>query len=146
VRSKFRKITINDRQYLITKSEDYSYGRTLDINIYLKGHQRTPLMIRFQIINKSPIIFQSLGPGITIYNSKTNESVQVNFNEPKYIRELILLGIKNGWTGTNYLPRQDGLLYLTEMGFEVSHLNYLPIQLAQKIALKTWWQKQLFHK
>jgi hypothetical protein len=63
-----------------------------------------------------------LQSGIPLFNSKTNESVPVNLNEPKYIREFILFGLKNGWTGINNLPTQDGLQYLTEMGFEVGHL------------------------
>lgn len=126
MKTKFRKITVNDREYLYIKRDDYVYGTYLDITIYLKGYQRTPLMVRFHTIKDSFIDLQPPHSGITLFNSKTNESILVNLNEPKYIREFILLGIKNGWTGTNNLPRQNGLQYLTEMGFEVDHLKAPP--------------------
>jgi hypothetical protein len=126
VKTKFRKITVDNRDYLYIKREEYSYGTILNITIYLKGYQRTPLSICFHIINNSSIIIQPLNSGIALFNSKTNESVSVNLNEPKYIREFILLGLKNGWTGTNDFPTQDGLQYLTEMGFEALHLQAPP--------------------
>lgn len=48
---------------------------------------------------------------------------KVNINEPKYIRELILHGQKNGWTGNNKMEIQNGLTYLDELGYGIDKLK-----------------------
>ncbi|MBO9701140.1 MAG: hypothetical protein J7604_13090 [Sporocytophaga sp.] len=47
----------------------------------------------------------------------------MNINEPKFIRQIISQGIKNGWTGDNKLENQNGLIYLNELGCETSRIK-----------------------
>lgn len=65
---------------------------------------------------------QILKSGVKLNNTIKDTQETVNINEPKYIRELILQGQKNGWTGTNKLEKQNGLNYLTQLGYETDIL------------------------
>jgi hypothetical protein len=65
---------------------------------------------------------QILKSGVKLTNNIKNTEDNVNINEPKYIRELILQGRENGWTGTNKLEKQNGLNYLTKLGYETDIL------------------------
>ncbi len=66
---------------------------------------------------------QPLKSGISLVNKITNSIEIVNINEPKYIRQLILQGLKNGWTGKNTMKKQNGLSCLVEWGFEIEKLQ-----------------------
>ena len=65
---------------------------------------------------------QLLKHNAQLHNTKTNTDETVNLNQPKYIRAMIVYGIKNGWHGTNRIETQNGLEYLTDLGFDVSFL------------------------
>ena len=67
---------------------------------------------------------QPLKSGIKLRNKLTNSEDTVNLNEPKYIKQFILLGLKNGWSGVNSIAVQDGLDYLYQLGFEVDQLIF----------------------
>lgn len=124
MKSKLRKITIDNSEYLyMIRYNYYSIGANkLTLTIFLNGHKLTPLVIDFLTLDDYHL-GQPLNVGVQLLNVKTNELVRVNVNEPKYIREFILLGLKNGWTGANKIARQNGLEYLTEMGFDISQLQ-----------------------
>lgn len=124
MKSKLRKITIDNNDYLYhIRIDYYSHSGTekLTLTIFLSGHKKSPLIVDFLTLSD---LYKGhpLNNGIQLLNVKTNELVQVNIHEPKYIREFILFGIKNGWEGTNIIPRQNGHDYLTDMGFDVSSL------------------------
>jgi len=135
MKNKLRKITIDNNVYLyLIRIDYYSMGANkLTLTIFLSGHKQTPLVINFLTI-EDLYTGEPLHVGVQLLSVKTNELVRVNINEPKYIRQFILLGIKNGWTGTNNIDNQNGLAYLTEMGFEVS-----PIQPKN---LQPWWSEE----
>lgn len=132
---KLRKITIDKSEYLYKISIDYySVGANkVTLTAFLSGHKLTPLVIDFLTLDDL-YKGEPLHVGEQLLNLKTSELVRVNINEPKYIRELILLGIKNGWEGTNIIPNQNGLEYLTEMGFDISNIKQknLPARRAEK--------------
>lgn len=65
---------------------------------------------------------QILKSGVELTNTIKNTNDKININEPKYIKELILQGRKNGWVGTNKMENQNGLKYLTELGYETDIL------------------------
>jgi hypothetical protein len=139
MKNKLRKITIDNNVYLyIIRNDYYSFGANkLTLTIFLNGHKQTPLVIDFLTLDDL-YKGEPLHVGVQLLNVKTNELLRVNINEPKYIREFILLGFKNGWTGTNIIANQIGLDYLTEMGFEVN-----PI--LQK-NLQSWWSETTVFK
>jgi hypothetical protein len=125
MKNKLRKITIDNNVYQYhIRTNYYLPGSTegLTLTIFLNGKKQTPLVIDFFTLSD---LYKGhpLNNGIQLLNVKTNELVQVNIHEPKYIREIILLGIKNGWEGTNTIPNQNGLAYLTEMGFDASSIQ-----------------------
>ncbi|PIF47166.1 hypothetical protein CLU96_4214 [Chryseobacterium sp. 52] len=118
---------IDDFEYLYSVTDKYHLGtntNTLTVKVFLNGYQQTPLIISFLTLDHY-YMGQILKSGITLTNRIKKTEENVNINEPKYIRELILLGQKNGWTGTHKIEKQNGLNYLTELGYETDIL--LPI-------------------
>ncbi|WP_099768470.1 hypothetical protein [Chryseobacterium sp. 52] len=127
MKNKLRKIMIDDFEYLYSVTDKYHLGtntNTLTVKVFLNGYQQTPLIISFLTLDHY-YMGQILKSGITLTNRIKKTEENVNINEPKYIRELILLGQKNGWTGTHKIEKQNGLNYLTELGYETDIL--LPI-------------------
>ncbi len=125
MKSKLRKITVNAAEYLYSVVSHYhseTKTNVLTVKIFLSGQKRTPLIIEF-VTADYYIIGQPLKSGITLRNRITDSEDEVNMNEPKYIRQLILLGLKNGWSGVTSIGKQDGLCYLNELGFETDELK-----------------------
>lgn len=125
MKNKLRRIKIDNSEYLYTVANKYHSGtktNTLTIKIYLKGQKQTPLILDFLTVDDF-YLGQLLNSGMPLTNTKTNVATTVNLNEPKYIREFVLQGLENGWTGTNNLGTQNGLKYLTDLGFEVTNLH-----------------------
>ncbi len=125
MKSKLRKISIENLEYLYSASNKYNLENqtnTLTVRIYLSGYKQTPLVVDFLTIDNY-YMGQLLNSGISLANKLTNMAATVNINEPKYIRELILQGQKNGWTGNNKMEKQNGLNYLTELGYDAEVLK-----------------------
>lgn len=125
MKNKLRKIKVDNSEYLYTCASKYQSGtktNMLTIKIYLSGQKQTPLILDFLTFDDY-YLGQPLNSGVILTNTKTNEKTTVNINEPKYIREFVLNGLKNGWTGANTLEVQNGLEYLADLGFEVSNLG-----------------------
>ena len=125
MKSKLRRIKIDNSKYLYAVVNKYhleTKTNTLTIKIYLSGQKKTPLILNFLTIDDY-YLGQLLKSGVPLTNIKTNTTTTVNINEPKYIREFILRGLKNGWTGTNNIETQDGLKCLTDLGFDVNNLK-----------------------
>ena len=125
MKSKLRKISIENLEYLYSVSNKYNLENqtnTLTVRIYLSGYKQTPLVVDFLTIDNY-YMGQLLNSGVSLANKLTNMTDTVNINEPKYIRELILQGQKNGWTGNNKMEKQNGLNYLTELGYDAEALK-----------------------
>ncbi|KAB1230404.1 hypothetical protein [Chryseobacterium viscerum] len=125
MKNKLRKIVIDNKEYLYIVTDQFHFEtetNTLTLKVFLSGQKKTPLIIQFVTVEHY-IIGQPLKSGITLKNKITDSEDEINLNEPKYIRQLILQGIKNGWSGTNPMAIQDGLIYLNEMGFETDELS-----------------------
>ncbi|MCD8176065.1 MAG: hypothetical protein LUE98_00995 [Tannerellaceae bacterium] len=120
MKSKLRKIIIDESEYLYSVTETYMEKEVskLTINIYLSGCKQTPLVIEFLTLDDY-FLGQPLTKGICMKNRGAGRVDKVNLHEPGYIRKLILLGFDKGWTGENKIPRQDGLAYLAELGYEI---------------------------
>ncbi|MCQ9635994.1 hypothetical protein MP477_13630 [Chryseobacterium sp. WG23] len=124
MKRKLRKIHINNREYLYSVTDTYHAGtetNTLTVRIFLSGQKKTPLIIEF-LTSDDYFMGQPLQSGIILINKITSSEDEVNFNEPGYIRQLILQGQKKGWTGTNAMEKQNGLDYLAELGYETDQL------------------------
>ncbi|WP_106914799.1 hypothetical protein [Chryseobacterium aurantiacum] len=125
MKNKLRKIVVDHLEYLYVVTDQYHQGtetNTLTVKIFLNGSKQTPLIIDFLTFDDY-IMGQPLKSGISLANKITNSIEVVNMNEPKYIRQLILQGLKNGWTGENTIKKQNGLDYLKEWGFEIEKLQ-----------------------
>ncbi|STY94077.1 hypothetical protein [Moraxella bovis] len=123
MKNKLRKIVIDDDVYLykVTRNARFDY---MQICVFLNGYKVTPLIINFY--HQWDVTGFLLSNGISLFNHFTNTNQMVNLNEPKYIRQFILLGKQNGWTGKNKIPIQDGAIYLNTLGFDVSFMNTIP--------------------
>lgn len=125
VKNKLRKIVVDHVEYLYSVTDKYHHGtetNTLTVKIFLSGNKQSPLIIDFLTLDDY-IMGQPLKSGISLVNKITNSIEIVNINEPKYIRQLILQGLKNGWTGKNTMKKQNGLSCLVEWGFEIEKLQ-----------------------
>ena len=124
MKSTLRKITIEKLDYLYSVTDTYhseNETNTLSVKIFLSGQKQTPLIIEFLTLDHY-YMGQILKSGVKLTNIIKNAEDIVNINEPKYIRELILLGRESGWTGTNKIEKQNGLHYLTKLGYETDIL------------------------
>ncbi|PWN70250.1 hypothetical protein C1631_009705 [Chryseobacterium phosphatilyticum] len=125
MKTRLRKISINDTQYLYLVKDQYHSGtetNTLTVKIFLSGQKRTPLVINF-MTRDHYIVGQPLKSGVELMNTITNVTENINLNEPKYIRQFIEIGQQNGWTGNNAIAIQNGIGYLTQLGFETNQLS-----------------------
>ncbi|PRB03794.1 hypothetical protein CQ046_08350 [Chryseobacterium sp. MYb7] len=126
MKNKLRKIVINTIEYLYRVTDQFhseTQTNTLTLKIFLSGQKLTPLIIQFVTVEHY-IVGQPLKSGIKLINKITNSEDEVNMNEPKYIRQFILLGLKNGWSGVNSIAVQDGLDYLNQLGFETDQIIF----------------------
>lgn len=120
MKNKLRKIIIENSKYLYTVTDKYhseTETNTLTLKVFLEGYKQSPLIVDF-LTSDHYYMGQVLKSGISLENKKTNSTDIVNINQPGLIRQLILQGIKNGWTGTTQIDRQNGLSYLVELGYE----------------------------
>ncbi|MCC3216806.1 hypothetical protein LIV57_16190 [Chryseobacterium sp. X308] len=125
MKNKLRKITVNAIDYLYLVTDQYdseTKTNTLTVKVFLNGQKQTPLVIKFSTVDNY-IIGQPLKSGVKLFNKIKNTEEEVNLNEPKYIKELIILGLKDGWSGTNLIAIQNGLDYLSELGFQTDQLK-----------------------
>lgn len=126
MKNKLRKIVINTIEYLYRVTDQFhseTQTNTLTLKIFLSGQKLTPLIIQFVTVEHY-IVGQPLKSGIKLINKIKNSEDEVNMNEPKYIRQFILLGLKNGWSGVNSIAVQDGLDYLNQLGFETDQIIF----------------------
>jgi hypothetical protein len=84
----------------------------LSVKVYLSGQKQTPLIIEF-LTYDDYYKGQPLNSGVELINKITNSTDRININEPGYIKDLILQGVRNGWTGSNKIGDQNGLEYLS---------------------------------
>lgn len=121
---KLRKITVNENVYLYKMQGEVhlvTEDSVLSVKIFLKDYKLTPLVLHFHTWD-DPIIGFPLNNGFPLLNSLTGEEEKINLNRPKYIRECILYGEKEGWNGKNKLEPLDGLKMLEDLGYETSVL------------------------
>ncbi|SIQ92462.1 hypothetical protein [Chryseobacterium sp. RU33C] len=126
MKNKLRKIVIDNNEYLYSVTDQLNAEteiNTLTLKVFLREHKQTPLIVEFVTFDHY-IMGQPLKSGIKLRNKLTNSEDTVNLNEPKYIKQFILLGLKNGWSGVNSIAVQDGLDYLCQLGFEVDQLIF----------------------
>lgn len=120
-----RKIVVNQAEYIYRVSDKYDPEtglNTLTVKVFLKGVKRTPLIICF-LTEEDYRVGQRLNKNVRLLHKPTNSEEWVNLNEPGYIRRLIELGIEQGWNGTNNIEIQNGMTYLTELGYDVSEME-----------------------
>lgn len=125
MKNKLRKIVVDHKEYLYLVTDKYHHGtetNTLTVKIFVSGNKQSPLIIDFLTFDDY-IMGQPLKSGISLVNNITDSIEIVNMNEPKYIRQFIVQGLKNGWIGENMMERQNGLNYLKELGFEIEKLQ-----------------------
>lgn len=124
MKNKLRKIIINNIEYVYSVTNQFhseTETNTLTVKVFLRGQKQTPLIIKF-VTADDYMMGQPLKSGVKLVNKFTSSEDEVNLNEPKYIKQLIVLGLKKGWSGSNSIYIQNGLDYLNELGFETGKL------------------------
>ncbi|WPO91910.1 hypothetical protein [Chryseobacterium sp. HR92] len=124
MKNKLRKIIINNIEYVYSVTNQFhseTETNTLTVKVFLRGQKQTPLIIKF-VTADDYMMGQPLKSGVKLVNKFTSSEDEVNLNEPKYIKQLIVLGLKKGWSGSNSIDIQNGLDYLNELGFETGKL------------------------
>ncbi len=124
MKKKLRKIVVEDSTYWYVLSDSIlmeTYPDFMQIRIFLDGHKATPLTLNFYH-DYDAIQGFALNSGLALFNAISQTTEMVNINQPKYIREFILLGKKHGWTGDKKFDTQNGMAYLAELGFDVSKI------------------------
>lgn len=124
MKNKLRKIIINNIEYVYSVTNQFhseTETNTLTVKVFLRGQKQTPLIIKF-VTADDYMMGQPLKSGVKLVNKLTSSEDEVNLNEPKYIKQLIVLGLKKGWSGFNSIDIQNGLDYLNELGFETGKL------------------------
>ncbi|NML39496.1 hypothetical protein HHL17_20005 [Chitinophaga sp. G-6-1-13] len=124
MKNKLRRMVINDRIYLYRIQTRYvrpSHGKLI-LKVFLEGCRNTPLVVEC-LVAEDLITGNPLFVGTRLFNKHTRELCDVNLNYPRYIRELIECGFGRGWTGTEKIDKQDGLVYLQELGYDIASLQ-----------------------
>ncbi|MGE8526508.1 hypothetical protein [Chryseobacterium rhizosphaerae] len=125
MKRKLRKILIHNMEYLYSVTDKYHAGtetNTLTVRIFLSGQKQTPLVIEF-LTSDDYFMGQPLNSGINLMNTVRDSIENININEPKYIQQLIVKGREKGWSGKNKMEKQNGLDYLSELGYEIDSLK-----------------------
>jgi hypothetical protein len=120
IRSKPRQIRVNGENYIYIKSidNDLMSESTILLKLFLENHKKTPLIFYFTASNE-PDIGHQLYAGVVLENKITQSKQRININEPKWVHQFILEGLKIGWTGKNILEYQDGNQVIENWGFDI---------------------------
>lgn len=124
MKKSLRKIIIDQTEFMFLVSDKYDREtelNTLTVKVYVNGNKRTSLILRF-LTMEHYYAGQPLKTGINLVHTPSDTTISVNLNEPKFIRQLIELGLKKGWNGQAQLEVKNGLDWLNELGYEVSEL------------------------
>ena len=127
MKTKLRRIHVDNNEYKYSiNNKYYSKDSTniLTVKVYLDGSKNSPLIIEFLTLDHHSM-GQILESGVNLENTITNTIETLNIHEPKRIRELILKGRTNGWTGYNKMQIQNGINYLNELGFKTNDIEPL---------------------
>ncbi|GIJ96758.1 hypothetical protein CAPN001_13270 [Capnocytophaga stomatis] len=125
MKNKLRKIVVEDIIYYYRITDNFqmeTFPSFIRIKIFSEGYKKTPLIIEFPSKYDSYAGFP-LKNGVNLPNLFNNITECVNIHQPKYVQKFILLGKKYGWTGNNIIPTQDGMDYLSELGYDVSSIR-----------------------
>lgn len=123
MKKKIRKIVIENNTYLyrtLQKQIRPDLSRFI-LRVFLEHARSNPLVIEF-LVREGYITGNPLNMGVMLFNYKTQGYCYLNMNYPRYVREMILLGLKKGWTGTSLLNVPDGITWLQELGFDTTDL------------------------
>lgn len=124
MKKKLRKIIVEGNTYWYLFSDSISmenHSDFMQVRIFLDGYKATPLILNFYH-KYDKIQGFVLKNGVELLNFVAQTAEIVNIHKPKYIRQLIILGKKHGWTGDKKFDAQNGMAYLTELGFDVSKI------------------------
>ncbi|MBO9633288.1 MAG: hypothetical protein J7578_09230 [Chitinophagaceae bacterium] len=122
---KLRNIVIGDQDYVYTVNSKYDKVNKVDsisLRAFLKGNRKFPLEIEF-VTKEQFIVGSPLFHGVDLFNTISKMSERVNINQPGFVRQFILLGIENGWTGKNKIPLQNGMGFLRKMGYILDEIQ-----------------------
>ncbi|MBC9909976.1 hypothetical protein [Chitinophaga varians] len=124
MKNKLRRMVINDRIYLYRIQKRYvsPLQGWVILKVFLEGYRLTPLVVEC-LVAEDLILGNPLFTGTKLFNKNTQAFCEVNLNYPRFIRELIECGFSRGWTGIEKIDKQDGLVYLEELGYDISPLQ-----------------------
>lgn len=128
MKAKLRKIVVDSREFYFRLLEnpvkeerisDYIWYTT--VRIFKRDFKNTPLEIKFESLGLYPG-GNSLTSDLKV--SKNGKQTELNLNHPAMIRQLIELGIKQGWDwNEKKMLISNGVEILKQMGFKSKHFE-----------------------
>ncbi|NOU70292.1 hypothetical protein GC098_02370 [Paenibacillus sp. LMG 31458] len=123
MKKKTRRIIVGEKEYLYLIKQEYRQNSSnISLKIFLKGLKNLTCTFLFCTWD-DPITGSPLLVGVDLKNKETNNTENYNLHYPRTIRDFILYGLENGWTGENIIEFQDGLYIISEMGYDISWLK-----------------------
>lgn len=142
MKSKLRKITINEEAYLWKREHlhlaDFKLSACVEkVTIYLEGYKNSPLQLSFReednLLIKTDLDLEKWCVGypedgiIWLFRKKRNGPIiQFNFNRPAVIAELIHHFIGNGWK-----PKEGPKPFMEENALKYLEIIRLPLGLSE---------------
>lgn len=123
MKKKTRKIIVGENEYLYVIDQKYNQQLSnISLKISLKVLKNITCTFFFCTWD-DPITGSPLLVGTSLTNKDTNKIEKYNLHNPRTIRDFILYGLENGWTGKNVIEFQDGLDIIGKMRYDISWLE-----------------------
>lgn len=125
MKNKLRKIVVENKVYFYRIQNHIAKDTACftELKIFLQGNKQTPLRIRFSMACDDYFFGFPLTSEGVFFNKNTNSEENINIHRPKFVQKFIILAQSKGWTGEHHSAIQNGMAYLSELGYEITHLT-----------------------
>ncbi|NQX48522.1 hypothetical protein HQN87_24635 [Paenibacillus tritici] len=123
---KTRKIKVQDKNYVYVINQKYHQGVSeINLSVSLKGQKNVTCSFQFCTWD-DPISGSPLLVGVHLKKRASDDIEGFNLNYPGVVKQFIMYGLENGWSGSNRITFSDGLEILENMGYDVLWLKIGP--------------------
>ncbi|CAH1194270.1 hypothetical protein PAECIP111892_01525 [Paenibacillus auburnensis] len=123
MKRKTRKISVGGTEYIYVINHAYK-KHTSNISLKVSLRDSRNLTCTFQFCTWDDLILGSpILVGVDLNNKQINITEKYNLHHPRTVRDFIVYGLENGWTGDNVIVFQDGLDIISELGYDVLWLR-----------------------
>ncbi|MCY9516196.1 hypothetical protein [Paenibacillus apiarius] len=123
MKKKTREIVVCGKEFSYVINQKYNHNSSnISLKISQRGFKKFTCTFLF-CTWEDPVTGSPLLVGVALKNKKTIKMENYSLHYPITIRDFILYGMENGWTGENIIEFQDGLEIIGEMGYEDAWLR-----------------------